>query len=542
VGRRRTPEQILAEGFHCRFNSLRTLSDNVKCSQNIHFIGHSLGTLLNRYACDYLHAPGHWNAAKTQPHVTLLDEAELTGVSDVQVVRSSLQAAKQAASDELESLNTLRGSIVSEASFSANLAFQITVSAITSGIASTRKNWKDPVPEAAGFVDNYQSAVGFTRSDALNICLTAATINPVAAHAYAYNWYSDSIEKRGVSPVGFSLATASGPVNSPFDPLYAKGNIFLQSVSIFRDEMAFTQISESYFGECAARHLAAAPVLAKLKPVEDTVIAGLDLADKAKAGVKILVVDAKVLVDQGIEFVGDVKETTKEKVGNYIDSQIDETVGYLKNMTSAINLRVEDYFRKTYRYSLFGSREISARRTKGVGVQGPGVWLKVDVPADAVLMAFDFGIVGDPIEDVLSMAVNGNNEFQMPAKFLKSGVIQSSDLFDISSLAGQEVEIYFGFNGGTSTGEAIFEGLRFMTLQLPRVVITPSANPEQLDLSWPVAASGWVLQESPDLRDSSWLPVELPDELLLEEGILSISVTPEVEGGGKRFYRLKREE
>jgi len=30
VGRRRTPEQILAEGFHCRFNSLRTLSDNVK--------------------------------------------------------------------------------------------------------------------------------------------------------------------------------------------------------------------------------------------------------------------------------------------------------------------------------------------------------------------------------------------------------------------------------------------------------------------------------------------------------------------------------
>ena len=31
VGRRRTPEQILAEGFHCSCNSLRTLSDNVKC-------------------------------------------------------------------------------------------------------------------------------------------------------------------------------------------------------------------------------------------------------------------------------------------------------------------------------------------------------------------------------------------------------------------------------------------------------------------------------------------------------------------------------
>jgi len=31
VGRRRTPEPILAEGFHCSFNSLRTLSDTVKC-------------------------------------------------------------------------------------------------------------------------------------------------------------------------------------------------------------------------------------------------------------------------------------------------------------------------------------------------------------------------------------------------------------------------------------------------------------------------------------------------------------------------------
>ena len=31
VGRRRTPEQFLAEGFHRSFNSLRTLSDNVKC-------------------------------------------------------------------------------------------------------------------------------------------------------------------------------------------------------------------------------------------------------------------------------------------------------------------------------------------------------------------------------------------------------------------------------------------------------------------------------------------------------------------------------
>gem|GEM_PF-5944209 len=51
VGRRRTPEQILAEGFHCSFNSLRTLSDNVKCGDRL------------RMLCD-----GHGRRRRDSPH------------------------------------------------------------------------------------------------------------------------------------------------------------------------------------------------------------------------------------------------------------------------------------------------------------------------------------------------------------------------------------------------------------------------------------------------------------------------------------------
>lgn len=46
--------------------------------QHVHFIGHSFGTIVNRYACDYLHA---WIANATTPHVTLLDEAGVGSVA-----------------------------------------------------------------------------------------------------------------------------------------------------------------------------------------------------------------------------------------------------------------------------------------------------------------------------------------------------------------------------------------------------------------------------------------------------------------------------
>ena len=74
--------------------------------QHLHFIGHSFGTMVNAYACDYVHGrlpdsqvngSNGWVKQQTTPHVTLLDEAELGNVAGQFVLVSAAGAARVAA-------------------------------------------------------------------------------------------------------------------------------------------------------------------------------------------------------------------------------------------------------------------------------------------------------------------------------------------------------------------------------------------------------------------------------------------------------------
>ncbi|MEO6788319.1 MAG: carboxypeptidase regulatory-like domain-containing protein [Chthoniobacteraceae bacterium] len=137
-------------------------------SQHVHFIGHSLGTIVNRYACDYVHGslgynnpPTKWLAVQTQPHFTLLDEAEIATVVGQQVITNAVQGYKVA---------QLQGAVLAA-----------TVTAVS--------DWKYPIPKDAVWVDNYISAFGIQHSAAVNICLPAEALasgNPITAHSYAH--------------------------------------------------------------------------------------------------------------------------------------------------------------------------------------------------------------------------------------------------------------------------------------------------------------------------------------------------------------------
>jgi len=144
-------------------------------SQRVHFIGHSFGTIVNRYACDYLHASfspdrvsmnfsAPWLASATTPHVTLQDEAEVGSVGGSKVITSTLVTAVMVG----------------------------VPAAVATGATVAAANWKSAIPKAARWVDNYISAVGIQHEAAVSVCLVKSaetTLDVFAAHRYAHEWY-----------------------------------------------------------------------------------------------------------------------------------------------------------------------------------------------------------------------------------------------------------------------------------------------------------------------------------------------------------------
>lgn len=152
------------------------------------------------------------------------------------------------------------------------------------------------------------------------------------------------------------------------------------------------------------------------------------------------------------------------------------------------------------------------------------------------MMAFDFTVTGDPVDDRIACAVNGQSVFALAAKFISEGEPMSTDMIDVSAFAGQSVEVFFGLAGGTSTNcELAIDGLRFVTVPTPKVAVGVAAG--TASVKWPAAASGWTLESSDTLGTGSWQPVPLGAGLTLDSGVATLldpisSLT--------KFYRLRR--
>ncbi len=170
---------------------------------------------------------------------------------------------------------------------------------------------------------------------------------------------------------------------------------------------------------------------------------------------------------------------------------------------------------------------------RGVAAE-PSVWLTVDVPANAGMLQFDFIVTGAPASDRIVCAVGGENVFNLPAIYAPQGEVQSTDMMDISQYAGQQVELFFGLAGGTSIGcELAIEGIRFITIPQPTLLAVDAGD--HLELKWPAAATGWILETSDDL--SAWAAVPDAASATAAQGVLTLARprTP-----GRRFFRLRR--
>jgi pimeloyl-ACP methyl ester carboxylesterase len=142
-------------------------------AQPIHFIGHSLGTLVNSYAANWLHgdrwaleatSPTSWSPTNT--HLTLFDEAEA--------------ASDQSCSALLQDLNNRQNPL------------------------SPRPYYDRPLPKRFAWADNFISAFGLLHPEAANVILTnglpdnapdfSTWKNTLSQfHSYPCQWYDETV-------------------------------------------------------------------------------------------------------------------------------------------------------------------------------------------------------------------------------------------------------------------------------------------------------------------------------------------------------------
>ena len=125
-------------------------------SKQVHFLGHSLGALVNAQAANYLHgdlsvkpAKG-WDPSRT--HVTLFDEAELATFFG----------------EEAQSASTAAGVSGTIAGVTAPAGLALSFGGL---IVGAIEDWRYPIPSRYVWVDNYFSIVGVSHNEAVNVWL-----------------------------------------------------------------------------------------------------------------------------------------------------------------------------------------------------------------------------------------------------------------------------------------------------------------------------------------------------------------------------------
>ena len=173
-------------------------------SQPIHFIGHSMGAMVNAAAINYLRgdrtstmsqevSPTPW--ASTPIYVTVLDGAEAANLLSQPVLFNGL---------DLSLADAVNGGPSAE---------------------NTTQNWIPSMPVHPTWADNYITVFGHFEPSAVNVWLQKGmSLNVESAHGYPIDWYNNSIANPTDinDPLGFQrsqeFVTWAGLPSSTFPP------------------------------------------------------------------------------------------------------------------------------------------------------------------------------------------------------------------------------------------------------------------------------------------------------------------------------------
>jgi hypothetical protein len=480
------------QGYALGENLTNALGTNY--SQRIHFIGHSLGTLVNARAANFIHTNGFaW--ANTQ--MTLFDEAE---------------AAWGTVEDTWQ-----------------------TATSLLQNDSSPQQDWKHPLPDQCAWADNYITAVGMPHSQAVNVILTNLypdmsdilqvldislltwtppfIQNDTDYHNYPHHWYYNTVNQ----------------INNPNDPPYLMG--FQRSWE--GGGIVGRPVTNSYYIE-SKNCPPSFPSYSGYDPAYNLVQITPDQANQ------YLIARPQNLISKvGANLVG----WTANTLANNNSQQVQILNGLAGSISSLI----------TGAYN-FGSYAIAMRINLlttpfitgllhplggpvphgGSGGNSPAyVWIPVTVPSNALTMAFNFMLQGNGNQDSFQVAMNTNNLMTVETVLFQTNVTMNSGMIDVSQYAGQQAELFFGIIGGTSTNASLtISDIAFYVTLPPSLQIQLAGT--NVVLTWPLSGAGYVLQSANKLTPPvSWTTVTNVPVIVN----FQYTVTNQI-SGNSRFYRL----
>ena len=442
-------------------------------NQPIHFIGHSFGTLVNAAAAEYLHTNGF---AWTNTQMTLLDEAEIA--SDLRIVSPT----------------------------------------------TWNLGWIKPLPNNFAWADNYVSLVGelHYQNNVVNVILTAG--QPGFFYASANALWNDMTNYHAV-PCQWYGQTVANPSGS------VMGNIWS-----FERNSNFTSPAGGTFFDQQGSGLG-------LNQIPQAIADYLRQVNAAAFVRNVGVYYTLKGVNATVQVVGDVTANVVETAltdNNQVYQTTPATIGISSYASATPDFWSPQLILQNHplilQAPLIAFKGNTPKDSSSSSSNSPAyAWLSMTIPTNATSMSFDFMIQGDGAGDSFDAALNGTNVFSLATSLIQTNVTMNSGLIDVSSYAGQNVELFLGIVGGASTNTILtVSGIRLYSMASPLLQAQTAGN--NCVLSWPLSAADYVLQTSTNLMDTnSWTAVpNVPAIVNLQN-----AVTNPVSDGA-RFYRLKK--
>lgn len=483
-------ENIPGEGVLLGQSLQRVLGSGY--SQPVHFVGHSLGALVNAGAANYLNghktaqqavSPTPWTSVPM--HFTLFDHGEVSRIASLQVLFDGLTLDLGSPTEVLKyASKTLQG-------------------------------WKPSLPVQYEWADNYISQVGFYLPNTMNVALQKAPgyagIRFWEAHSYPMSWYNLSIASPTYpdNPLGFkrSYEYSQLPgVSLPFPPSVAElspGDAYHQTPGD-ANQLALEplppqnlfQLIVPLFGNGA-------------DAIVQGVVGPIQIVGEVSSEIRDAAAQAGEWVTQGFNYAGNAALQGGQSLVNLYNSAV-------------LRLRLQ-------------TKPASPRPLKDGGGTEPMAWLPIQFPANATALAFDFTVEGNPVDDMLVCGVGTNNLFSLEAKYIPTNSVSASRLIDVVALAGTTNELFFGFLGGTSSNaRLVIENIRFYSLTEPRLEIALSGNTTLL--SWPLTAGGYAVETTQTLTAPAWETITNAPVIWADRYVLTNSWSDEA-----RFFRLRQQ-
>ena len=403
-------------------------------TNHIHFLGHSLGTLVDAAAINFLHgdrtahqpiSPTPWTNAPVQ--VTLFDEAEIAAELNNFLEDPTLYTSQQ------------------------------------------------PMPVWFTWADNYVSIFGSPHQNVANVWLQrGAGYDPNDEHGYPMVWYGMSITNPADAnnPLGFQVSYEHAGANFPPANFPAGSTYNYRQTPLVSDQLALEPLSSwaaNTYGFVVLPESVLGAVL----------IDGINIERNVSVTTESF---CQGLWQDLSQAVNAAASSGQQSLGNLSSSpQLGIT---LSTLVSSPAPSPQPNTVRTMEVNTDSPTDTSAM-----------AWIPVLIPTGTLAMAFDFSISGDPVDDVLVCGLGTNSLFSLEAKYIPTNTVSSSGLLDVSAWAGMTNELFFGFMGGTSTNATLqIDNIRFYSFSppVPNFVATSTNDPCPLTVDFMDASSGTI--------------------------------------------------